>query len=84
MRWRRKRTWKPQRYTSRKPPRLRALDIAPAVASHHDTLAIVFERMGRLQDAAAAYRRAVELAPEHPDFKTNLQRVEKELASIND
>ena len=52
-----------------KAPGLRALDIAPAVASHHDTLAIVFEKLGRLEDAAAAYRRAVELAPEHPDFK---------------
>ena len=62
----------------------RALEIAPDVASYHDTLATVFEKMGRLEEAAAAFRKAVELAPDNPVFKESLQRVVGKLTSVKD
>ena len=62
----------------------RALDITPDVASFHDTLATAFEKMGRLEEAAEAFRKAVELDPDNPIYKEGLQRVVGKLTSVKD
>ncbi len=56
-----------------------ALD--PDHANAHDSLGDGYRAAGRLEDAANAYRKALEIDPHFAASKKNLEEVEKEMAS---
>lgn len=59
----------------------RACEIAPDNAETYNRLGLVYIQEGREADAEAAWRRALELAPERQDTRAFLQRLETQRAS---
>jgi uncharacterized RDD family membrane protein YckC len=57
----------------------RAVEIAPGLAQAHTLRGNVLERLGRTQEALAAYRRAVDLDPVHLDARNHLRTLEAQL-----
>lgn len=60
----------------------RALEIAPNESSAYYNRGVSYERMGELANAMADYKRAVELDEKNEAAKTNLKRLEDEIAKI--
>jgi len=54
-----------------------ALDIWPSMRAAQAALGIACERLGELQDAARAFRRALALAPQEVDYGLALARVSR-------
>ena len=57
----------------------RAVEIAPSLAQAHTLRGSVLERLGRTQEALAAYRRAVDLDPVRLDARNHLRTLEAQL-----
>ncbi len=57
-----------------------ALELAPPWAEAHNLRAMALEGLGRLAQAVAEYRRAVELDPDDAELRENLRGAEQELA----
>ena len=62
----------------------RAVELAPANAGYHDTLALIIAQAGRLDDAEAEARRAVELAPGDAGSQDTLARVLGQAGRLDD
>jgi tetratricopeptide (TPR) repeat protein len=56
-----------------------AIELAPDWAEAHNLRGMALEGLGRQAAAVAAYRRAVELAPDDPELRENLLGAEQEL-----
>jgi hypothetical protein len=54
----------------------RAVELTPASAAFHDTLAEVLFQLGKKGEAAAAMKKAVTLAPGRDEYKKRLKRIE--------
>jgi len=52
----------------------RALETGTDSAAARNNLAVAYEKMGRLEDARREYERALKLAPNHPQIKSNFER----------
>ena len=50
----------------------RAIAARPDYADAHNNLGIVFQQVGRYEEAAASYRRALAIKPDHADAHSNL------------
>jgi len=57
----------------------RAVEIAPGMAQARTMRGLVLERLGRTQEALAAYRRAVDLDPVHLDARNHLRTLEAQM-----
>ena len=55
---------------------LKATELAPLNAGHHDTLAEVYFQLGDKEKAIAAQKKAIELDPKKAYFKKQLKRIE--------
>lgn len=49
----------------------------PASASAHNDYGVTLARLGRLDEAAAEFREALRLRPDHPDARANLEKIKK-------
>jgi tetratricopeptide (TPR) repeat protein len=54
----------------------KAIDLAPASAGHHDTLAEVYFQLGEKEKAIAEQQKAIALDPTKPYFRKQLKRIE--------
>jgi len=63
---------------------LRALVEDSLAASLHNNLAIIYERFGAIDSAAAHYRRAMELAAEPHWYQRNLERLQRQQSAARD
>ncbi len=60
----------------------KALELAPNESSTYYNRGVSYERMGELANAMADYKKAVELDEKNEAAKTNLKRLEDEIAKI--
>ena len=60
------------------------MKIDPTNATNHNNLGNALQRLGRLEDALASYRRAAEFEPSNPIFFNNLGIALKELGKLEE
>jgi Flp pilus assembly protein TadD len=69
------------RYEEALPPLARAVQLRPKTAAFQNNLGVALERTGHLNEAAEAYRAALEVDPDHERARISLTRVEERLAA---
>ena len=55
----------------------KAADLSPKSTSYLNTLALLYYKQGKYQEAEAAIKKAIKLAPENPLYREGLKQIQK-------